>query len=80
MYIYRVFAMQKIPSIIFLISLFCVPCLLCAAPTPPGGGGTTPICWPPPCVPLDGGISILAAAGAAYGLYKVKNQRGDSKK
>ena len=32
---------------------------------PPGSGG--PPCWPPPCVPLDGGISILVAIGAFFG-------------
>ena len=24
----------------------------------PGGGGSPP-CWPPPCIPIDGGISIF---------------------
>lgn len=39
---------------------------------PPGGpsGGNNPPCWPPPCVPVDGGISILIALGAAYGSKK----------
>ncbi len=32
---------------------------------PPGSGG--PPCWPPPCVPVDGGISILVAIGAFFG-------------
>tara|TARA_Y100001968_G_scaffold248571_1_gene233121 strand:+ start:3703 stop:3921 length:219 start_codon:yes stop_codon:yes gene_type:complete len=32
---------------------------------PPGSGG--PPCWPPPCVPIDGGISILVAIGAFFG-------------
>lgn len=43
-------------------------------PGPPGGGGGgggTPPCWPPPCVPIDGGISLLMAAGAIYGAKKV---------
>lgn len=39
-------------------------------PGPPGGGGG-PGCWPPPCVPIDGGISFLLLAGAAYGGKKV---------
>ena len=34
---------------------------------PPGSGG--PPCWPPPCVPVDGGIGILIAVGAFFG-YK----------
>lgn len=28
-------------------------------------------CWPPPCVPIDGGISFLLIAGAAYGGKKI---------
>lgn len=39
---------------------------------PPGGpsGGSNPPCWPPPCIPVDGGISIIIAIGAAYGSKK----------
>ncbi|MFN5673978.1 MAG: PID-CTERM protein-sorting domain-containing protein [Bacteroidota bacterium] len=44
--------------------------VLYSAPTPPGGGNNPPVCWPPPCIPLDGGIIALAAAGIAYGFYK----------
>ena len=41
-------------------------------PGPPGGGGGGgPPCWPPPCVPIDGGISFLLVAGAIYGSKKV---------
>ncbi len=36
-------------------------------PPPPGGG---PPCWPPPCIPIDGGIVFLIAAGIAYGGKK----------
>ena len=42
-------------------------------PGPPGGGGDPP-CWPAPCVPIDGGIGFLIAAGLAYGgkkAYKI---------
>lgn len=48
------------------------------AAQPPGGGGPTgePPCWPPPCVPIDGGISLLIAAGAAFGAKKVYDLRG----
>ena len=41
---------------------------LIAQPPPPGGTG--PSCWPPPCIPIDGGISWLIAAGIAYGAKK----------
>lgn len=40
-----------------------------AAPPPPPSGG--PACWPPPCIPIDGGISLLIAAGAIYGGKKL---------
>ncbi len=39
-------------------------------PGPPGGGGTPP-CWPPPCIPVDKGISVLIIAGLLLGAYKV---------
>jgi hypothetical protein len=42
-------------------------------PTPPGGMG--PPCWPPPCVPIDGGISFLIIAGAAYAGKKIYDKR-----
>lgn len=44
-----------------------------AGPPPPPAGGT-PDCWPPPCVPIDGGISLLIAAGAIYGGKKLYNK------
>ena len=47
-------------------------------PPPPPSGGDVPGCWPPPCVPIDGGISLLIAAGAIYGgrkLYKKKKEK-----
>ena len=41
--------------------------IMVAPPPAPGGPG----CWPPPCVPIDGGISILVIAGAVYGGKKL---------
>lgn len=41
---------------------------------PPGGGGGPGGdggCIPPPCVPIDGGISFLVAAGVALGGKKI---------
>lgn len=40
-------------------------------PGPPTGGPGGPGCWPPPCVPIDGGISVLLVAGALYGGKKI---------
>lgn len=49
---------------------------LCVALPPPPPSGGAPDCWPPPCVPIDGGISLLIAAGAVYGGRKLyKNQQ-----
>lgn len=43
---------------------------LFAAPAPPGGG-VTPPCWPPPCVPIDKGSVFLIIAGVALALWKL---------
>lgn len=56
-------------SAVFIIG-FSSLCL--AAPPPPSGG---PGCWPPPCVPIDGGISLLIAAGALYGGKTLYDKR-----
>lgn len=47
-------------------------------PGPPTGGG--PPCWPPPCVPIDGGLSFLLIAGVAYGGKKVYDISKDKEK
>jgi hypothetical protein len=44
-------------------------------PSPPTGGTTGAPCWPPPCVPIDGGISFLIAAGIGLGAKKVYDSR-----
>ena len=45
---------------------------------PPGGGTTTgsppPNCWTPDCIPIDGGLGFLIAAGAAIGGKKIYDQ------
>ncbi|NUM49581.1 MAG: hypothetical protein HUU48_00575 [Flavobacteriales bacterium] len=70
---------MKIKSLLkIIISLFFVflsaKAIALGPPGPPGGGGGgggTPPCWPPPCVPIDGGIGFLLAAGAVYGAKKI---------
>lgn len=57
---------------LFVIGL---PCLLLSIPVPPTNN--QPNCWPPPCVPIDGGITALAAAGIAYGIYKIRPQKSE---
>jgi hypothetical protein len=59
------------------IVLFANQLLFSAPPPPPAG---SPGCWPPPCVPVDGGITFLIAAGAAYGAKKLYNSRKKSSK
>ena len=66
--------MQNYIKILLTTSLIMLVCVALGQPAggdPPGGpaGGTAP-CWPPPCVPIDGGISFLIAIGAAFGGKK----------
>jgi hypothetical protein len=42
---------------------------LFAAPGPPPMGG--PPCWPPPCLPIDGGVLFLMIAGILLGGWKI---------
>lgn len=48
---------------------------------PPGGpppGGPTgggPPCWDPECVPIDGGLGFLIAAGAVLGVKKIRDYK-----
>lgn len=37
--------------------------------------GGPPPCWPPPCIPIDGGLSALIAAGALLGGKKALELR-----
>lgn len=45
---------------------------------PPGGQvptGTGPPCWDPNCVPIDGGVGFLIAAGAVLGVKKIRDYK-----
>lgn len=65
--------MKKIKLILtFALVLVGSQILLSAPPPPPAG---SPGCWPPPCVPIDGGVSLLIVAGAAYGAKKLVDSR-----
>ncbi len=47
---------------------------------PPPGGGDVPNCFPPPCVPIDGGLSWLLIAGTVYGgkiLYGANKEKNE---
>ncbi|MFM9986907.1 MAG: PID-CTERM protein-sorting domain-containing protein [Flavobacteriales bacterium] len=57
---------KRLAALVFLL----LPLFLLAQPGPPAGGG--PPCGPPfgPACPIDGGISLLIAAGVALGGKK----------
>lgn len=65
--------MRTFKSLILLFLFIGFSYVLHAAPPPPPGG--SPACWPPPCIPIDGGLSFLVAAGAAYGAKKIYDLR-----
>ncbi|MDZ4665857.1 MAG: hypothetical protein SGJ15_13340 [Bacteroidota bacterium] len=56
-------------SILVIFLLLAVNTYAGVPPPPPPVIG--PACWPPPCIPIDGGITLLIAAGAAYGAKKI---------
>ena len=47
-----------------VIIIVCLPCLVQAQDPGPG-----------PDVPIDGGLSLLIAAGVGYGIKKYRNER-----
>jgi hypothetical protein len=53
-------------SVLFAAMLYCIPLAGHAQPTPPGGD---------PDVPIDGGLSILLAAGVGYVAKKGYEKR-----
>ncbi|GAB4199858.1 MAG: hypothetical protein Fur0023_02600 [Bacteroidia bacterium] len=55
-------------SFLLLFFVFVASVSFGAAPPPPPP--PPPGCWPPPCIPIDGGVSFLIAAGALYGVKK----------
>jgi hypothetical protein len=56
--------MKNISTLTFIVALTCLFTVVAFA-QPGGGGPTTP-------TPIDGGVGLLIAAGAAYGYYKKK--------
>ena len=51
-----------------------------AGPPFDGGDTNTPPCFDPECVPIDGGVGFLIAAGAVLGMKKIKNHKKQSRK
>ena len=56
-------------GILIVVIFLCHVPLLYAAPPGGGDGGGDPN------IPVDGGASLLAAAGAAYGIKKYRDYR-----
>jgi hypothetical protein len=68
--------MRSLRVFLSVLLVFLTDQMLFSAPPPPPAG--VPSCWPPPCVPIDGGISFLLVAGAAFGAKKVYDSRKNS--
>lgn len=72
--------MKKAIKHLFLTLLFVGGFMVMDSYAPPtagttvSGGGAG--CWPPPCVPIDGGVGFLLAAGLAFGGKKLFDLRG----
>ncbi len=65
---------MKIPYRSLLLAAFLLVPFAGALLAQPGGGGQPP-CWPPPCIPIDGGLSLLIGAGALLGGKKALDAR-----
>ena len=66
-------------SKIYLIGFFVLSALNVCFSAPPSAAAGKPVCWPPPCIPIDGGISLLIAAGAIYGGSKLYSKQKTKK-
>jgi len=60
--------LQKTYILFFLLLLTPIDVILGAGPPPPP---PNPGCWPPPCIPIDGGVCFLIFAGLALGAFKI---------
>jgi hypothetical protein len=54
-------------KIVFIFCLILLSNIFYGQPGPPPGPGSN--CWPPPCIPIDGGISIFTFISVFFG-YK----------
>jgi hypothetical protein len=60
---------RSVFSVAVLILSFCILPILASALGDPGDPGGDPD------LPIDGGVVVLVAVGAAYGIKKVRDQR-----
>lgn len=74
--------MKKVLYIFLFLTLGLSATIFAQPPGPGGGGGVEPEpnCFPPPCVPIDGGLSWLLIAGTIYGGKKVFQLNKDEEK
>lgn len=68
--------MQNLTRTVLAVVLAIAPFAFGAFAQPTGGG---PPCWPPPCIPIDGGVGLLIAAGALLGGRKALELRRSGK-
>ena len=66
--------------LLFFIGVLTFNSLNLYAPPSAPGGGSTPGCWPPPCIPIDGASTLLIAIGFAYGAKEVVRSNKKRKK
>lgn len=68
--------MTGIYRLLLVLVLSVAPIVALLAQPPIGGN---PPCWPPPCIPVDGGLGALIAAGVLFGAKKAMQLRQDRK-
>ncbi len=61
----RVLRITLVLRLLLVMALLAFPLAGGLWAQPPVGG--QPPCWPPPCIPIDGGVGLLIAAGALLG-------------
>lgn len=66
---------MKLKPLLPLVIFVFLSTIAIAGPPPPPPPNSGPPCWPPPCIPIDGGITLLMAAGAAFGAKKIYDSR-----
>jgi hypothetical protein len=59
--------MKKLILVLLFLAVILLPSIIFAQPS---SGSSAPPCFPPPCIPIDGGASLLILAGMAIGGKK----------